>query len=85
MKLKDKETLKRLGIPIETNAAVLYEINHLQKEAIVDLAERFNAKKVRLHMGGAAFLSEGWISGMLTLQNDTLYEFGVDPQGDISS
>jgi hypothetical protein len=81
----EPKTLKQLGIKVHTNLAVLYEITSAQTYAIVDLAERFNAKSVRLYVGSAAHLPKHWISGSLTLQDDTLYDFGVDPEGSISS
>lgn len=82
----EKQEMRNLTIRVETNLSVLKNINDAQLSAIVELTERFKPMKVVLHRGGAAFLPNSWVAGhFISIEGECMYDFGVDPQGAISS
>lgn len=87
-------TSNELSCVIETNVAVMLEMNNEQRHAIASLADRYNADRVRLYTHAVGHLPEGYISGSLFKDTtkryghpkyDFVLDFGVDPEGSIST
>lgn len=87
----DHEMAVKLSCKIEANAWLFESLTVEQCAAVGDLALRYKADRINLYGHGAMHLPDGYLSGSVYKKSksiavyDFIMDFGVSPEGEISS